>query len=141
MGRSPPDDRHAKQGAWQMASRIRTYRDLVAWQKAMELAELVYQITGELAETEKYGLVAQMRRAAVSIPSNIAEGFGRARKAEFTRFLQIARGSLFELQTQAELVRRLGWLKGEELVGARELSQEVDRLISGLMRSVQRRRA
>jgi four helix bundle protein len=80
-----------------------------------------------------------MRRAGVSVASNIAEGFGRGRKAEFQRYLEISRGSLFELQTQAELARRLGRLKGKMLADLREKTQEVDRLLSGLLRSVRRR--
>jgi len=118
---------------------IRTYRDLIVWQKSMDLAEAVYHATDTFQDGERYGLVAQMRRAVVSVASNIAEGFGRGRKAEFKRYLEMARGSLFELQTQAELARRLGWLKGNLLTETREGSQEVDRLVSGLMRSVRRR--
>jgi len=119
---------------------IRTYRDLVAWQRAMELAEEVYRATAAFPGDEKFGLVSQMRRAAVSIPSNIAEGFGRKRRAEFKRFLEIARGSLFELQTQAELARRLGRLKGEGLKAVRDLTHELDAVLAGLVRSVMARR-
>jgi len=118
---------------------IRTYRDLVAWQKGMELAQKVYLATAEFPGEEKYGLVAQMRRAAVSVPSNIAEGFGRGRKAEFRRFLEVGRGSLFEVQTQAELARRLGWIKGPDLTGMREIMREVDAVLAGLLRSVNAR--
>lgn len=82
-----------------------------------------------------------MRRAAVSVPSNIAEGFGRGRKAEFVRFLEMARGSLFELQTQAELARRLGWLKGDGLIGLRDLAHEVDAVMAGLVLSARSRDA
>lgn len=116
-------------------SGIRTYRDLVAWQKAMELAEEVYRATRPFPANERFGLTAQMRRCGVSAPSNIAEGFGRARKPEFRRFLEIARGSLFEMQTQAELARRLGWLKGEALARLRELTRELDAILAGLIRS------
>lgn len=120
---------------------IRTYRDLVVWQKAMELAEQVYQATETFPTGERFGQVSQMRRAGISVPANVAEGFGRGRKAEFRRFLEIARGSLFELQTHAELARRLGWIAGKHLSRLRELSQEVDRLLSGLLRSVKSRKA
>jgi len=118
---------------------IRTYRDLIVWQKAMDLAEAVYAATASFADSERYGLTAQMRRAVVSVASNIAEGFGRGRKAEFKRYLEMARGSLFELQTQGELARRLGWIQGKVLSTLRDGTQEVDRLLSGLMRSVKRR--
>ncbi len=120
---------------------IRPYRDLIAWQKALELAEQVYRVTDGFQDGERYGLVSQMRRAVVSVVSNIAEGFGRGRTVEFRRYLEVARGSLIELQTQAERVRRLGWIKGERLAEFREETQEVDRLLSGLMRSVKQRKA
>lgn len=116
---------------------IRTYRDLIAWQKAMEMAELAYQATRGFPKEERFGLVAQIRRAAVSIPSNIAEGFGRGRKAELRRFLEISRGSLFEFQTQAELARRMDWLKGEHLAKTRKAARELDAILAGLIRSVE----
>jgi four helix bundle protein len=117
---------------------VRNYRDLVAWQKAMELAEAVYRATEGFPRSEQFGLTSQMRRAAVSIPSNVAEGFGRRSPAEFQRFLQIAKGSLFEFQTQAELARRLGWLKGPSLTHLRDLAGELDAVLSGLARSINR---
>jgi len=119
---------------------IRTYRDLVLWQKAMGLAEVVYHSTEGFESAERYGLVAQTRAAAVSVASNVAEGFGRGRQAEFQRYLEISRGSLFELQTQAELCRRLGWLKGAALEGFRSMTREVDRLLSGMIRAVKKRK-
>ena len=74
------------------AKAIRTYRDLVAWQLGMDLAQMVFRLTGSFPKSEQYGMVAQMRRSAASVPANIAEGYGRGRKAEFRRFLEIARG-------------------------------------------------
>jgi len=124
----------------QPPTNIRTYRDLAAWQKAMALAEGTDRATETLPEAERFGLVSQMRRSATSVAANVAEGFGRGRKAEFRRFLEVARGSLFELQTHAELARRLGWLKGTALTEIRDLSHEVDAILSGLIRSVKRRK-
>ena len=124
----------------QPSTDIRTYRDLAAWQKAMAMAEGTYRATETLPEAERFGLVSQMRRSAASVAANVAEGFGRGRKAEFRRFLEVARGSLFELQTHAELARRLGWLKGTLLKEIRDLSHEVDAILSGLIRSVKRRK-
>jgi four helix bundle protein len=88
---------------------ISSYRDLVIWQQAMEVTELVYVFVGDLPEHEKFGLISQMRRAAVSMPSNIAEGWGRGNSSDrqFLSYLRIARGSLYELETQLELTRRL----------------------------------
>ena len=114
---------------------VRSYRDLIAWQKAMSLAEQAYQVTRGFPDDERFGLTAQMRRAAVSVPSNIAEGFGRARKPEFKRFLEIARGSLLEFQTQAELARRLGLLGGPGLTSLRGAAHELDAVLAGLLRS------
>ena len=121
-------------------SGARTYRDLVAWQKAMTLAEHAYRVTAAFPNEEKFGLVAQMRRAAVSVPSNIAEGFGRAQRLDFRRFLEMARASLFELQTQGELARRLGWLQGDGLATVRDLAREVDAILTALIRSKGTRR-
>ena len=112
------------------------YRDLKAWQMSMTLAEHVYRQTAEFPREERYGLTSQMRRAATSIPSNIAEGQGRrSSDDEFCRFLQIALGSLCELETQLELSVRLA-LASEEQAGAlRPVMDEVGRLLNGLIRS------
>jgi four helix bundle protein len=120
-------------------NRIRTYRDLVAWQLGMDMAEAVYHATEAFPAREKFGLTSQMRRACVSVPSNVAEGYGRGRKAEFRRFLEMARASLFEVQTQAELARRLGWLKGVGLTQLRDLTRRLDAVMSGLLASVEGR--
>jgi four helix bundle protein len=112
------------------------YRDLVAWQKAMELAERIYESTAVLPREEKYGLTSQMRRAAVSVPSNIAEGQGRrTTDEEFVRFLQIALGSVCELETQVELAVRLKLFDQNVAKPLNGLSVEVGRLLNGLIRS------
>ena len=80
---------------------IRTYRDLIVWQKSMALVTDVYRVTRVFPKNEQYGLTSQLRRCAVSIPSNIAEGYGRRASNDYLRFLSIANGSLFELQTQS----------------------------------------
>ena len=119
-------------------SPIRTYRDLKAWQKGVELAKVTYRLTGAFPAEERYGLTSQMRRAAVSVPANIAEGYGRGRRAEYIRFLEIARGSLCELQTHAELAREFGWFGPEAVREFGRLSEEVDRILSGLIRALRR---
>src|SRR3989344_2803565 len=87
--------------------KIRSYKDLLVWQKAMQLCERVYSVTSKFPNEKKFGLVSQIRRSAVSIPSNIAEGRGRTSRKDFIQFLHIALGSTNELETQLELAKRL----------------------------------
>ncbi|MGC9159229.1 MAG: four helix bundle protein [Terracidiphilus sp.] len=112
--------------------RTRHYRELLVWQKAMELARHVYRETEALPKTENYGLLLQMRRAAVSIPSNIAEGHGRLKDGYLRQFLGTARGSLFELQTQMELAGDMRYLSEDATAQLMEQSEEVARWINGL---------
>ena len=114
--------------------KVKCYEELVAWQKGMELARRVYMVQKQLPKEEVYSLGDQIRRAVVSIPSNIAEGFGRESVNEFKHFLSIARGSLFETKTQLQLAESLGYLRfDDELSG---LMDEVCKLINGLSRSL-----
>jgi len=113
---------------------IKTYRDLIAWQKTMDLAERIYHATATLPESERFGLQSQMRRAAVSIPLNIAEGHGRQSLTDYIRFLKTARGSLMELQTQVALAERLGFLVPTQTMI--DLLDESDRILQGLIRSL-----
>lgn len=94
---------------------FRSFRDLRVWQAGMELAVEVYELTGVFPKHEIYGLTSQMRRAAVSVPSNIAEGHTRESTTEYLRFISIAHGSLAELQTQLELAGRLGYVTPERI--------------------------
>jgi len=114
---------------------IRTYRDLIAWQKAMLLAKAIYRTTAAMPGDERFGLTMQMRRAAVSVPSNIAEGHARQSRADYIRFLKIARGSLAELGTQLELACGLEMLQLQDTPG--ELLAETDRVPQGLIRSLE----
>ena len=116
--------------------KVRTFRDLVAWRKGMALARMVYELSNQLPPVERFGLVAQVRRAAVSIPSNIAEGHGRQRRPDYLRFLRNARGSLMELQTQLLLAESLGMLKIPAALV--ELLAETDRVLQGLIRSLEK---
>jgi four helix bundle protein len=112
------------------------YRQLVAWQKSIELAEHVYIATASYPKDERFGLTSQMRRAATSIPSNIAEGQGRrSTDGEFARFLQIALGSLCELETQLEIAERLKISSTTQAARLRAETEEVGRLLNGLIRS------
>lgn len=113
----------------------RNYMDLIAWQKAMDLAEDVYRLTKVFPKEELYGLTSQIRRAVVSAPSNIAEGQGRGGVVEFVRFLHIAHGSLREVETPLMLACRLKSLTEADKHQVLSLAAEVGRLLNGLMRS------
>ena len=96
-------------------ARPKSYRDLIVWQKSMALARQVYLLSTALPKTETYGLLTQIRRAAVSVPSNVAEGHGRLTDMQFRHFLGNARGSLYELQTQIELAAEIGYFDDESV--------------------------
>ena len=115
----------------------KTFRDLIAWQKAIQLAKLIYQTTQQMPVAERFGLMVQMRRAAVSIPSNIAEGNARQSRADYLRFLTIARGSLAELETQMVIATELQLIVASPETSA--LLAETDRILQGLIRSLQMR--
>jgi four helix bundle protein len=117
-------------------ARSRNYRELIAWQKAMKLAKAAYRLSNDLPRKEAYGLISQLHRAAVSVPSNIAEGHGRLTDLQFRHFLGNARGSLCELQTQVELAYDLDYINAEKLKEFMEKSSEVARLINGLITSL-----
>ena len=117
-------------------ARPKSYRDLIAWQKAMILAKRTYAITESLPRREAYGLADQIRRSSVSVASNIAEGHGRLTDLQVRHFLGNARGSLYEMQTQLELAIDMGYLdnrKGNELMSE---AQEVGRILNGLLKSL-----
>ncbi|HEV8130576.1 MAG TPA: four helix bundle protein [Acidobacteriota bacterium] len=113
-----------------------SYKDLVAWKKAMELVTEVYRSTGAFPREETYGLTSQLRRAAVSVPSNIAEGQGRRSKREFQQFLAQARGSLHEMETQILIGLNLHYLSQCESTSLLDRSAEVGRIINGLIASL-----
>jgi four helix bundle protein len=110
-----------------------TYLDLKVWQRAMDLVYLTYGLTQAFPKHELYGLTNQMRRAAVSVPSNIAEGKGRSTDKDMSLFLCHARGSLFELNTQLLIAQHLDYMRPEEAEAARKLVAEVGRLLNGLI--------
>jgi four helix bundle protein len=114
----------------------RDFRDLTAWQRAMDLAEAIYFQTSGFPNHETFGLRSQLRRAATSLPSNIAEGQGRHSRREFRRFVTIACGSLSEIETQLLLAERLKYLTPEVTAHLIEKCAEVGRLLNGLLRSL-----
>lgn len=115
---------------------VQHYGELIAWQKAMDLAVEVYRHTGDFPQSERYGLVSQVRRSAVSVPSNIAEGQGRGTTKDFVHFLHVARGSLQEAETQILLSERLGFLSAEARLDLTTRAAEVSRILGGLIRSL-----
>jgi len=118
---------------------IRNYRDLVVWQRAMDLVEMIYRLSRSFPKDEIYGLVAQLRKAAVSVPANIAEGRGRHTTKEFLHFLSIASGSLVEMETHVLIAERLNYVEHQAASEAIELAAEVGRLANGLIRSLRKR--
>jgi len=111
------------------------HKQLRAWQLAMDLAQTVYQTTNTFPADERFGLTSQMRRCAVSIASNIAEGAGRQTPKEFIQFLHIAQGSLSELDTQLELAHKFGYLAQESWQTIDAMLEEEDKILSGLIRA------
>lgn len=115
------------------------HKKLVVWQKAMALALVIYEATKTFPDQEKYGLVSQMRRAAVSIPSNIAEGAARTSNKELMQFISIARGSLSELDTQVEISWGLGYLNESVMQKLVDALQDVDKLLYGFLKSARKK--
>ena len=117
---------------------MKSYKELLVWQKSMSLVTQVYSGTGSLPGNELYGLTSQIRRSAVSIPTNIAEGYGRHATQDYIRFLKIARGSLFELQTLLEISRNLSYIDTEcfqKLIGT---GNEIERMLTALIKKLQK---
>ncbi|MBC7785691.1 MAG: four helix bundle protein [Burkholderiales bacterium] len=117
-------------------AKITSYRDLEVWKEAMTLVEHIYRLTTQLAESERYGLRSQMQRAAVSVPANIAEGFGRSVRVEYARYIAIARGSLMELKTYLALTVRLGMIERESMLPIWEIAVRLGKRLTALRKSL-----
>ncbi|MFZ4765312.1 MAG: four helix bundle protein [Roseimicrobium sp.] len=115
---------------------FKSYRELIVWQKSMQLVTDIYRATESLPKAEQFGLTAQIRRAAVSVPCNIAEGFGRQLAGDFTRFLTMARGSLYELQTQIEIALNLRYLDQATVTQLSTQALEIERMLNRLISTV-----
>ena len=120
---------------------VKRYTDLIAWQKAMDLVEAIYKATKTFPKEELYGLSSQLRRAAVSVPSNIAEGHCRNGRREFVHYISIALGSLGEAETQVMIAGRLGYLQATDSAELLALAEETGRILVGLMHSLERHAA
>lgn len=117
----------------------KSHKDLIVWQKGLELAVDIHRLTENFPRHERFGIVAQLRRAAVSIPSNIAEGAARRTTRDFIAFLHIARGSLAELETQLLFAEQAAYVTPAALEKVMRLAHEVGRMINGMLRGLQRR--
>jgi len=115
---------------------VQSFRDLLVWQRAFQLSVSIYRLTQGFPREELYGLTSQMRRSVVSVPSNIAEGHGRLSTGEYLQFLGIAHGSNFELQTQIEIARALGYGDSKARDDAEGLSHEVGKMIHGILEGI-----
>ena len=115
------------------------FRKILVWQKAMALTTKIYNNSQKFPKEEIFGLTSQLRRSAISIPSNIAEGIGRDSKNELLRFLTIAMGSLFELQTQLEIAKNINFLKEEEFNNMYEDSREIERMLVAFIKKNKRK--
>lgn len=117
---------------------LRTYRDLDVWQKGMDLVVAVYELTKSFPPEEKYGLTGQIQRAAVSIPANIAEGYGRIHRGDYLHHLSIARGSLAEVETHLLIAHRLDFTTPDQTRVAWNLAQDVGKMLTKLIQSLER---
>lgn len=113
--------------------KIENYKDLQVWQRSMILVEMIYKMTSKFPAQEQWGLTIQMRRSAVSVPSNIAEGYGRQATGEYRHHLSIGRGSLLELETQVILCNRLNYLKAEDADHILDEVRQISRMLATLV--------
>ena len=113
-----------------------SFKDLVVWQRAVQMALEIYKLTADFPASERFGLTNQLRRASVSVASNIAEGYGRSTRGEYIQFLGHARGSNCEVQTQLEIARALNFGRTERIGEAEALSEEVRKMLFGLLESL-----
>jgi four helix bundle protein len=116
--------------------KIKTYRDLIVWQKSINIVTDTYRVTRHFPKQEAFGLILQIRKSSISIPSNIAEGYSRYSNKEFTRFLEIAIGSLSEMQTQLLISLNLEYLSKNDFTILTENSREIERMLSSLIRKL-----
>lgn len=121
--------------------KTRYFRDLLVWQRSMKLARDIYSATQDFPKKEMFGLTSQLCRAAVSVPSNIAEGHGRLSDRGFAVFLSQARGSLYELETQLELAENLGYISKDQLQKLFSETAEIGRMLNGLIRTLRQPKA
>jgi four helix bundle protein len=115
---------------------MKTYRELIVWQKYMDLVTSIYQVLKLFPNDENFGLTSQLRRSAISIPSNISEGYGRNSLNDYIRFLNISVGSLYEVQTQIEIAFNLKYIENEQFKSIYDSTREIERMMSSLIRKL-----
>lgn len=113
-------------------SYLKSYKELIVWQKSIELVKQIYIITGKFPKVELYGIISQMRRAVISIPSTIAEGYGRKSPKEYAQYLSIAYGSALELETQIIISKELNFVKPGDFTKAEDLLMEVSKMLNSM---------
>jgi four helix bundle protein len=118
---------------------VRSYRDLLVWQDSMELVVQIYRTTSKFPREERYSLVDQLRRAAISVPSNIAEGHGRSRTGDYLRYLSVAVGSLHELETQIQIATRLQYMSDDRATELLDACTAIGRMLGALIRALRHR--
>jgi four helix bundle protein len=118
--------------------KIESYQDLIVWQKAMEYVVFCYEISAKFPASENFGLTSQLRRSAVSIPSNIAEGYGRNSRGEYIQFLGVANGSLKESETQIIVASRLKYITSEQLDEGLTRATEIGKMLRSLINSIRK---
>ena len=119
--------------------KIQDFKDLVVWQKAKRLAVLLYRVTKKFPRNEQFGLISQLQRAVISVPSNIAEGHSRQHTKEFIQFLYVALGSAAELETQLAIAQELGYLAFDDYNGIIDNIKEIQKMLNGLINSLKRK--
>ena len=119
---------------------IKSYRDLIVWKKSVELVQDVYILSSSFSSNERFGLTSQMRRSAVSVPSNIAEGWGRKRTGNYVQFLSVASGSLAELTTQLEISHRLGFMDKDQFDVLENKMNEIGKMLFVLIQKLEKHR-
>lgn len=112
---------------------MKSYRDLIVWQKSVEMVTLVYKLLKQFPDDEKFGLTSQIKRSSVSIASNIAEGYGRNYTKDYIRFLNISRGSLYEMQTQFQISLNLDFINESDLNEIKDMSIEIEKMLNSLI--------
>lgn len=122
-----------------MNEKINTYRNLIVWQKSVALVTAIYTLTKTFPQEEKFGIVSQLNRASVSIPSNIAEGWGRESSKNYLQFLRISRGSLMETETLLEISKNLKYINDTNFKVISDNIEEVSKILQGLIKSIQQK--